>query len=349
MKKIAFIIPYFGNFPNYFQLWLNSCKTNKNIDWIIFTNNTLENYILPNNVKYNYCDWINLVERFQKNFNFQINLKNYYYLCNFKVAYGEIFKRELANYDYWGYCDVDLVWGNLEKYLFPPCERDFDKVSWRGHMTLFKNSEYINSIYRKRHQSVIDYKVIASNKYNLNFHYDEREINLLFKAFNCSIFFDIPFAEMKIRQFNFKLLHRPIIENYKNNNQVFFWKNGSLYRIYTVDNSQDFMTEEFAYFHFLKREMSISGNINDNENILIVPNSIFPITNFPNLELINKYSKNKVYFKYYFNRLTIQFLIKKIIYSIRNMHFNFENKIYNQNNISFEFSNCNVDISEIKF
>ncbi|WP_333562533.1 DUF6625 family protein, partial [Lactobacillus amylovorus] len=37
MKKGAFIIPYFGHFNNYFQLFLNSCKYNSNYDWIIFT------------------------------------------------------------------------------------------------------------------------------------------------------------------------------------------------------------------------------------------------------------------------------------------------------------------------
>lgn len=48
--KIAFICPYFGELPNYFELLLKSCKHNSTIDWIIFTDNKI-NYEIPSNVK----------------------------------------------------------------------------------------------------------------------------------------------------------------------------------------------------------------------------------------------------------------------------------------------------------
>lgn len=35
MSKCTFIIPYYGNFPNYFQLFLNSCKYNSDFEWLI--------------------------------------------------------------------------------------------------------------------------------------------------------------------------------------------------------------------------------------------------------------------------------------------------------------------------
>ena len=37
MKKIVFICPYFGAFPNYFNLTLKSIEYNKTIDWLIIT------------------------------------------------------------------------------------------------------------------------------------------------------------------------------------------------------------------------------------------------------------------------------------------------------------------------
>ena len=49
-KKICFIIPYFGNFKNYFQLFLNSCRLNSDINWLIITDNKDE-YDYPKNVK----------------------------------------------------------------------------------------------------------------------------------------------------------------------------------------------------------------------------------------------------------------------------------------------------------
>ena len=37
MKKICYIVPYFGKLPKNMKLWLNSCKTNPTIDWLLYT------------------------------------------------------------------------------------------------------------------------------------------------------------------------------------------------------------------------------------------------------------------------------------------------------------------------
>lgn len=50
MKKIVFIIPYFGHFNNYFSIWLHSCANNPTIDWMIFTDCKVK-YNYPRNVK----------------------------------------------------------------------------------------------------------------------------------------------------------------------------------------------------------------------------------------------------------------------------------------------------------
>ena len=50
MKKIVFICPYFGSFPNYFNLTLKSIEYNKTIDWLIITD-IKEKYDYPDNVK----------------------------------------------------------------------------------------------------------------------------------------------------------------------------------------------------------------------------------------------------------------------------------------------------------
>lgn len=49
-KKICFIIPYFGDLPKYFQLFLNSCRHNKAYQWILFTDDNTK-YIFPENVR----------------------------------------------------------------------------------------------------------------------------------------------------------------------------------------------------------------------------------------------------------------------------------------------------------
>ena len=53
MKKIAYVILYFGKFNDFFPLWLKSCKENPTIDFLIFTDDRT-NYNYPKNVKVNY-------------------------------------------------------------------------------------------------------------------------------------------------------------------------------------------------------------------------------------------------------------------------------------------------------
>ena len=49
-KKCVFIIPYYGDFNNYFSLFLKSCSLNPSYDWIIFTDNKRDSSY-PDNVK----------------------------------------------------------------------------------------------------------------------------------------------------------------------------------------------------------------------------------------------------------------------------------------------------------
>ena len=60
-KKICLIILYFGKLPNYFDLWLNSCKYNSSIDFLIFTDDRTE-YDYPKNVRVIYTSFEKIKE-----------------------------------------------------------------------------------------------------------------------------------------------------------------------------------------------------------------------------------------------------------------------------------------------
>lgn len=72
MKKIVFIIPYFGKFNNYFQLFLNSCQYNADLcDWIIFTDDRSK-FEYPNNVFVHYTEWEEIKNIYQANLNLRL-------------------------------------------------------------------------------------------------------------------------------------------------------------------------------------------------------------------------------------------------------------------------------------
>ena len=64
-KKIVFICPYFGNFPEHFNLWLRSCGKNDDCRWVIYTDDERK-FDFPSNVIVNYCTLNDLQKNFLK-------------------------------------------------------------------------------------------------------------------------------------------------------------------------------------------------------------------------------------------------------------------------------------------
>lgn len=162
LKKIAFIIPYFGKFKNYFPLFLVSCKNNPSIDWIVFTDDKSK-YPYPKNVTVIYTTFEIIKARIQKHFDFQVCLDKPYKLCDYRPAYGEIFSDELKGYDFWGYCDIDLILGNIRKFLAENVLENYEKVFTRGHLSLYKNEPKVNAFYRTANESLLR-KVLTSDQ-----------------------------------------------------------------------------------------------------------------------------------------------------------------------------------------
>ena len=101
-KKICLIIPYFGKLPNYFDLWLESVRHNLDYNFLIITDEEIENN-LPENVRVIKSSFEDLVKKIQSLYPFKISLNSPYKLCDYRPAYGEIFKEELVEYDFWGW------------------------------------------------------------------------------------------------------------------------------------------------------------------------------------------------------------------------------------------------------
>lgn len=99
MKKGVFIVPYFGKFNNYFQLFLNSCKFNKNYDWLFFTDDKTV-YDYPDNVTVKYTSFEEIRSFIQSKFDFKISLNYPYKFCDLKPMYGYIFSEYIKEYDF---------------------------------------------------------------------------------------------------------------------------------------------------------------------------------------------------------------------------------------------------------
>lgn len=311
MKSIIIILPYFGRFPSYFPLYLKSCAANHTITWLLVTDQTLKEIIIPDNFIVKNSAFYDIQKKAERLFGKAPDTP--YALCKYKVVYHELFKENIRGFDFWGFCDCDLIFGNLRYFITDEVLDKYDKISWRGHLTLFKNNLKINNAYKIEYPGFKTFKGCINNSDGINL-FDEVGINKIFKKLGLKIYEDMPFADLVVRNNNF-VCHYDYFDSKTNLRQIFRWIEGNLYRIYVSDNQM--YSETITYVHFLKRPMKWEDStLLDSRSFLIVPNRFIADENLT-VENVLKYSKKKIYWKYIIPRLTPKFLINKIKYLFR--------------------------------
>ena len=153
MKSITFLIPYFGKWPIWFSAFLISCQKNASIKWVFFTDCDT-NIALPENVIIYKTTLKKVKILAESKLNTKITLNNPRKLCDLRPAYGKIFEDYIGETDFWGFCDVDVIWGDIRKFITNEILESNDIVSSRkeaisGHFTLFRNIDFVINYYKK--------------------------------------------------------------------------------------------------------------------------------------------------------------------------------------------------------
>lgn len=248
MNKICVIGVYFGKLPNYFPLWLKSAKSNKNVDFYIFTDCDLES---EDNVTFNKIDLFGFKKLVEDKLGFPVSLDRPYKCCDYKPVYGIIFKDYISKYEYWGHCDFDLIFGDIEKFTQKYNLTSYDRFLTLGHLSLYRNTEEVNSRYKIDNSKMSYKEVFTSSK---SFAFDE--VCGMTKTYienGWALFSKLIFADIASVHKRYKLIEiYPLDKKPKNyKKQVFYWENGKTYRTY-ISGGQKF-TEEYVYIHFKKR------------------------------------------------------------------------------------------------
>ena len=181
--RIAIVIPFFGEspeaIPSYLTLFCTAASGSAAlVDFLVIHNGVLEAYTQPtppNVIFINIGSTLEFAKRLvrvvdqKKDFAVSskeqlIKIVTYhvhqypYVLIEFKPAIGHIFSDLLENYSHWGYSDLDIVFGDLVRWITPDELTDYDIVTYghgdqnriylRGQFTFHKNSPHVNQIWR---------------------------------------------------------------------------------------------------------------------------------------------------------------------------------------------------------
>lgn len=162
--SIAVILCWYGPYPWYLPYFVQSCSYNPTIDFYVITNNSYEIPRKPNNVIIINKALDEIMDIASNRLGFNANMDHPYKLCDFKPAYGFLFPEIIKRYDFWGHSDLDIICGDIRKFLTHEVLKTHDFISLRhdyatGCFALYRNTDKMNTFFMRSK----DYKKVFSS------------------------------------------------------------------------------------------------------------------------------------------------------------------------------------------
>lgn len=281
-NKLCVIIPYFGTFPDTIDIFFRSVSFNPQIDWMFFTDCQYDN--LPKNVKFIPTTLAELKQLIESKLNMSIVLEHAYKVCDYRPAFGIIFEDYINDYDFWGYGDIDLVYGDLSHFISDDMCEKYDKLYPCGHLSFVRNKKEINEIFKKEVKGTYNYKKVFTD--NKSFIFDEYQgLNEKLAHFGYKIYSKFDFVDIDLIYNRFRRVDKKTInlvfKNYpfkhnlpKNHkNQIFYWNNGKTFLTYKTAYC-NLQTTEVLYIHYRKK-ISFNNCSLCNNKYYITPSGFF--------------------------------------------------------------------------
>lgn len=247
--SVLVLVPWFGKWPEWMRFYIESCRWNPTIDWLMISD-CGEIDDKPDNVSVLHTTLDDYREYISRRLSLECVWDQSYKLCDLRPLFGELHSDRIKGYDYWGYGDIDVIYGNIRQiYTNDVLTHDIisphDDIT-AGHFTLVRNTERLNHAFRK----VRGWRSLVSRREHRGF--DEYQWSHLFTPTYGSFYTRLkqrlrsPYLGCDghfVEQHSTDLFPRQWIDGTRNYPRVWSWDEGRL----TADNGGD---REFLYLHF---------------------------------------------------------------------------------------------------
>lgn len=118
--KTAFLLPYIGPLPPYFHFWAKSCETNANhFHWYVYSDHAQTIGQINPAVTIIPYQFEEIVHDFKLIMGIEIRHPSVRMLCNYRLLFYFLRRgREpLEQYHFIGYTDMDMIYGELERFM----------------------------------------------------------------------------------------------------------------------------------------------------------------------------------------------------------------------------------------
>lgn len=310
--RIRVLLAYFGRLPDTFPLWLLSASRCRGIEWILVTDDATP-FDYPANVRVVRMSWPELCDRVRSRVDIgrPVKLDGGWDLCALKPAYGEIFADLFAGCDWWGYCDPDVIFGDIVSFLPPAVLDAHDKILWLGHLSLCRNTPAMTGGFRlPTAAGEVLFRDAFSGRVLC---FDEVAFNDMLETAGKRIWRELVFADFVHRSFLFRDQDHPDRHGSTRGRQVFTWEEGTLLRHWLDDADGRLRREPLMYIHFCRRPMRIDlppGPLPT--RFAMVPNRFVPHPGEVTAGWIRDHTADRIHWDYWLPRLRPGRIVRKI-------------------------------------
>lgn len=163
MKNILLIQVWIGKIPDYFWFHYETTKNLKGFDFLFYTDQK-DLKIDSANYKVKYIDKEIIQTKINDVLGQEIQIKNNKKISDLKSSYGDIFKEDLDGYDFFGFYDIDTLFGDINSWISDYLD-EYEIISFgdsvfhnriSGPFIIMKNSQKMRELYKLNKENFID-------------------------------------------------------------------------------------------------------------------------------------------------------------------------------------------------
>jgi hypothetical protein len=247
---IMFVL-YFGRWPEWIDLFVESCKWNPGVRWRIYTDcGEPENK--ADNVDFVHLSFDDYKALVRERLSIAFDPPTPYKLCDLRPCVAQIHERDVAGFRFFGYGDLDVVYGNIRSFYSDDVLARANVLSTHperlsGHFAVLRNTP----AFRRAYERIPNYRTLLEQPHFAAM--DEADFSEVFLPSDKPRGFRrvIDYLDPCRRGLRFVEQHSTVLSPRKwhdgtmNYPQKWFWRRGRL------TNERD-GEREFLYLHFMR-------------------------------------------------------------------------------------------------
>ena len=144
---------YFGRWPEWIEFFMESCKSNADIDWVIFSDCGIPKN-RPSNVRVVDITFHEYIRAVEIALDIKMVNPHPYKICDIRPAFGIIHADYVTGYDFFGYGDLDVIYGRIRDFYHEDILLTYDALSTHperasGHFFVMKNTPAMARAFQK--------------------------------------------------------------------------------------------------------------------------------------------------------------------------------------------------------